>query len=249
MRLINDDTDETWRHFGAKDPYYGVISADEFREDRVDDNARLRFIQGGEREIASLMSWLIAAGFSIKDGRAIDFGCGVGRLTLPLADRFRSVVGVDISPHMLAETMRNATNLCKSNISVSETVPTASDFDFVHSLVVLQHIKAERGIAIIYDLWERLRTGGLLCLQVPTGFNGSRRRQLIREVRKALPLIQIPINISRGHPWNDPGMQMNIYDINRISQGLFERGANSVTLHRKDSSENYVGSYIIARRA
>lgn len=42
-----------------------------------------------------------------------DFGCGVGRLTLPFADCFDNVVGVDISPAMLAEGEKIADEIGK----------------------------------------------------------------------------------------------------------------------------------------
>jgi SAM-dependent methyltransferase len=62
----------------------------------------------GEWQISDLMAWLKQNGINCARGRAIDFGCGVGRLTLPLSHIFESVVAIDISPDMLAETMINA---------------------------------------------------------------------------------------------------------------------------------------------
>ena len=40
-------------------------------------------------------------GVTVSRGRALDFGCGAGRLTRALAARFESVVGVDVADAML----------------------------------------------------------------------------------------------------------------------------------------------------
>ncbi len=38
-------------------------------------------------------------------GKALDFGCGVGRLTQALADYFNEVAGVDVSPTMVNKAL------------------------------------------------------------------------------------------------------------------------------------------------
>ena len=47
---------------------------------------------------------------------ALDYGCGVGRLTLPLAERCEHVYGVDVSPSMLREAARNAARMGLPNV-------------------------------------------------------------------------------------------------------------------------------------
>ena len=59
-------------------------------------------METGEREISLLMHEMRSLGISVNQhGRALDFGCGVGRLTQALARRFDTVVGVDVSPQMV----------------------------------------------------------------------------------------------------------------------------------------------------
>jgi hypothetical protein len=43
MRLLGDDTDSTWRYFGANDPYYGVHSDKEFRREHLDEDTKRSF--------------------------------------------------------------------------------------------------------------------------------------------------------------------------------------------------------------
>ena len=52
---------------------------------------------------------------------ALDFGCGVGRLALPLARRCRSVVGVDVSGGML-EKARSRSRQCPIGLYVRLTI-------------------------------------------------------------------------------------------------------------------------------
>ena len=47
---------------------------------------------------------------------ALEIGSGVGRLTLPHAQRFKEVIAVDISPTMLKKLKKNAENANKKNI-------------------------------------------------------------------------------------------------------------------------------------
>jgi ubiquinone/menaquinone biosynthesis C-methylase UbiE len=45
--------------------------------------------------------WAAGAGFKPGGVTALDFGCGVGRMTNALATRYESVVEIDISDEML----------------------------------------------------------------------------------------------------------------------------------------------------
>ncbi|PYQ82516.1 MAG: SAM-dependent methyltransferase, partial [Acidobacteria bacterium] len=50
-----------------------------------------RFFQTGVGEIATLLYELARLGVAVKTDRALDFGCGIGRLTQALAERFTRV--------------------------------------------------------------------------------------------------------------------------------------------------------------
>ena len=106
--MLRDDTDKSWRDYGDKDPYFGVVTNDSFRRENLDEDARERFFELGEERVEICVSAAdtFFAG-TMQYGTALDFGCGAGRLTIPLARRFKKVYAVDISTGMLEEARRN----------------------------------------------------------------------------------------------------------------------------------------------
>ncbi|MGF7238525.1 MAG: class I SAM-dependent methyltransferase [Frankia sp.] len=72
--------------------------------------------------------------------RAVDLGCGAGRLTPLLAERFGQVIGVDVSSRMLeiARSRRSAANISYQNRGIEEvTADTDGLFDAVLSVSAL----------------------------------------------------------------------------------------------------------------
>ena len=81
---------------------------------------------------------------------ALEFGCRVGRLVVPMARRFREVVGVDISRGMIQRATSFARDNAIANVSC-HAISGPVDFlrqagnhagrcDFIYSLLVFQHI-------------------------------------------------------------------------------------------------------------
>src|SRR4029453_17456242 len=96
---VFDDIRDYWDKHAAHDPLWAVLSEDSKSGGRWDV---ARFFQTGVSEIASVLYQLESRGLDLARGSALDFGCGVGRLTQALAPHFRHVTGVDVSPRMLA---------------------------------------------------------------------------------------------------------------------------------------------------
>ena len=61
------------------------------------------FLATGAIEIDSQFSALTAQGLPTHRRRALDFGCGAGRLTRALARHFDEVVGIDVAASMIAK--------------------------------------------------------------------------------------------------------------------------------------------------
>lgn len=105
------------------------------------------------------------------EGRAlaVEIGCGLGRITLALADRFERVVGFDISPEMIRRGRELVTD---PRVELRETdgasLPGLADgcADLVVSFTVFQHIPSVPVIVRYIEEGARvLRPGGVLAFQ------------------------------------------------------------------------------------
>src|SRR5262249_55665413 len=153
---FNSKLDDVWEYYGKNDPYFGVLTASVFRRNELTDARKAEFFATGERYIETVLQ-TVREHFDpeFRPDRALDFGCGVGRLAIPLAKRSNSVLGVDISESMLATAARNAEEHGVKNITFVKSDDTLSrvsgGFDFIHSFIVYQHIPPRQG----YRLFER----------------------------------------------------------------------------------------------
>src|SRR5579859_2751915 len=102
---LRADAYTTWKWYGENDPYYGVLSHPRFRNSET----RSEFFATGEKYVQSLLSMIrqhLDGGFAFE--KVLDFGCGVGRILIPLSKMSSSAVGVDISPGMRKEALKNS---------------------------------------------------------------------------------------------------------------------------------------------
>ena len=130
-----------WEELARLDPLWAVASSPQLRHGKWDEE---EFYEGGRRKVRKLMKRLDALGVPARAARTLDFGCGAGRLTLPLADHFDAVVGVDIAPSMLALARMRAAGRPGLEFRLDETgdqsLLAGESFDLVYSGLVLQHL-------------------------------------------------------------------------------------------------------------
>jgi SAM-dependent methyltransferase len=227
--VLRPDPAEQWERFGREDPYYGVYSIDDFRGRDLDADRRERFFVSGEEHVKGVLAQarrLFDPEFS--PDAVLDYGCGVGRVLIPFAHRARCVVGVDVSPSMLAEARRNLTAAGFREVDLvvpADLGMSSPKFDLVHSALVLQHIPVREGEHILTTLAGLLRPGGVAAIQLPIG--ALRRLRLFNALMK-LPLAPGALNVARGRPWSYPHMQMNVYDLSRLVVLLRREGVAMV---------------------
>jgi SAM-dependent methyltransferase len=121
----------------------------------------------GEREIALLFHRCAELNLPIVRGSALDFGCGVGRLTQALGRRFDAVSGVDISSGMVAVASRVNAYAHVKYVRSLRALQFAS-FDFLYSNIVLQHMPPEMSEVCIADLVRLMSPDGVLVFQLPS---------------------------------------------------------------------------------
>ncbi len=158
-----------WDELGREDPLWAVLTSPDKKGRRwtVDE-----FLQTGRDEILSAMRYLDGCGLKIGRVRAIDFGCGAGRLTRALHQYFDEVIGIDIAPSMvkLATELHEGIDGVRFIVNASSTLAViASDsVDFVYSRLVLQHIHPRYVRGYLTEFVRVLRPGGVLLFQLPS---------------------------------------------------------------------------------
>lgn len=220
------NTDKAWKKWGKMDPYFAVLASGPFAGGGSEE-AREVFFRSGRGFIKDLFARYQGAFGQVPTGRALDHGCGVGRLTLPLATRFDQVVAVDVSPDMLAEARANAAACGLSNVRfdiADDTLEAAEgEFDFVNSHMVLQHVPVRRGLPILLALVDKVRPGGGFHIHVSLRTESWPWRLLYWSSAN-VPGVKVWQNICAGRSWNAPAMQMNHYPLGCIVAQLARRG-------------------------
>jgi ubiquinone/menaquinone biosynthesis C-methylase UbiE len=164
------DVQKTYEAYGKEDPLYAVLSRKDAKDNKWDAD---EFYATGRQEIADAMSHLAKLGVEVNKGRAMDFGCGVGRLTQALCQEFSKAVGVDISYSMIenAEKYNKFVDRCEYRVNTTDDLAQLDDasFDFVYSNISLQHSPPEASSKYIAEFFRILRPGGVALFQIPSG--------------------------------------------------------------------------------
>jgi trans-aconitate methyltransferase len=201
---MRDRSVDDWNNLGETQPYFAVLTENRFLSERMSDADREAFFASGEADVAQIFDLI-----GIQPKSALDFGCGVGRLTRALTKRVDRVAGVDAAESMLRLARENV-----PNATFSTAIPNER-FDLIVSLIVFQHIPVKRGEALLDELLARLENGGVAALHFTFRRPGSFLRRVARQIRRRVPLVHRIAQRVRGER-RMPYMQMNQYDLDRL---------------------------------
>jgi len=223
MKISNDSSTD-WQRMGSTDPYWAVLTDDRFHASRITDSARREFFQSGEEHLDSVIQTIrdtLSPEFAPT--RALDFGCGVGRVLLALARRFPGAVGVDVAGSMLAEANKNILEQSlRAELILGDDALSRlkGNFDFIHSYIVLQHIPRARGEQIVVRLLDRLRPEGVAALHVTYGLDLPTGKRLFRSARLRAPFVGRAWNLVKDRPAATPYIEVYEYDLRSIFEIL-----------------------------
>ena len=218
-------TDKAWETLGRVDPYWAVISNDAYHGQRLTDQQLAAFLKSGSDHVDDI--WRTCRhefGDGFAPRRVLDFGCGVGRVTLPFARRVDSVVATDIADSMLSVARELLERHAVTNVQLVKGDATLSairgPFDLVHSVIVLQHIPPAPGLTLVTRLVELAGDTGVVVLHV-LYHNPFRRSPLARLAHRLVAPL-------RDRYRRVPEIQMNPYPLNTLFKLIQDTGVRHV---------------------
>ena len=237
--------EQEWDHLASIDPLWAILSDPAKRGGGWETE---EFLATGERDVAHLVGVAERSGRPLELGRALDFGCGVGRLTRALASRFGEVIGLDISGEMVRQAQEGTTGV--GNIRfVHDSTPDLvrlgpGTFDLVLSLFVLQHFPAVSAIAdTVGVLASRVGPGGVLILQVPAPVPLRHRLQPRRRLYRALAALGVGPAFLQRNLGLTPIRMTGISQI-EVRSILHDRGLTILEVHTDDFAGSSMESNI-----
>jgi SAM-dependent methyltransferase len=160
---------ERWEEIAQQDPMWAILAFPDRKYGRWNPD---RFFGTGSERVDQFVSHGGSLARPMQRGAALDFGCGVGRLTRALAPLFDTVTGVDISETMVSKARELNADLPNLSFERNDQPDLAlfadRAFDFVVSDIVLQHLPDKSAVeAYLAEFVRVLRVGGLLVFQLP----------------------------------------------------------------------------------
>lgn len=243
--------DQNWELLARTEPYYAVLTDDAFLGAGGSPDAMRQFFSTGAREAA----WLLGlagevAGQSFRPASALDFGCGVGRLAIPMAGHVTRVVGVDVSPTMieLAKGHRDAAGARNVEfVTLADARRSTEQLGFIYSMIVFQHIPPAAGCELIDWLLGKVAEDGVAALHIVVSRPGGFLRRAGRQIRSRLPFLHRALQTLRGETSLLPYMEMNVYDLERVLDLYRRHGFGHARLEPTDHG-GIKGVVIVARR-
>jgi SAM-dependent methyltransferase len=175
-----------WTRLGIERPHWSVLTHAIYEPPNITGNDRT-FFESGRHGPALIEAFFRRNGQHLDRGTTcLDFGAGVGRVTIHLARLFRHVVAVDVSkPHQdLAASYlaaHGASNVTLLTVTRLEDVKNLPPFQLLFSHLVFQHNPPPVSAHLLRALLARLHEGGHCLVQMATyreGYEFSADRYL-----------------------------------------------------------------------
>ncbi len=176
-----------WNSLGAHDALWTILGSD---EPKASDTDIGKFFQTGRNDIDLARHELEVRGVLPRTGSALDFGCGIGRMTQPMAEIFDRVVGVDIAPSMIEHAIKinKFPEKCTYRVNERDDLRDfeSASFDFIISRIVLQHLPRALTERYLKEMLRLMGEWGVLVVQIPSR---RIRRRARYTLGKALPIV------------------------------------------------------------
>jgi SAM-dependent methyltransferase len=226
------------------EPYFTVLTDPRFLRGNLTDEARREFFAGGETLVDFIWRTIqlrLAPDFAPT--AILEYGCGPGRLAIPLARRAArragTVTAVDSSPAMLRAARDEANAHGVHNIvfvDQEQLFSQAGRFDFVVCYLVLQRMPPRDGLELVRGLIDRLVAGGVGVFQFPYRIAVSRLVSGARWAREHVPAINGLANVLRGQSISRPFIPTHVYRVEDVL-AIFDRARAPAYLTFEDHGD------------
>ncbi len=253
MRILKRGEDAlgsaNWNTLAELDPMWTILSDPRKKFCKWEPTA---FFRTGQRETERVLGMCNAHGIGVTYGRMLDFGCGVGRMTRAFSTFFDSCVGIDVSQEMiaLAKKFNSELQQCEFIASNAGSLPfTDKSFDFVFTVLVLQHMATKRVIFRYIEEFLRVaKDGAVIIFQLPNEVPLRRRLQLRRRLWRLFASVGVP------RPWlfhlGLVPIQINGISERKVKDFVRGHGGRVLAVERYDPNEGRFHSnyYMVEKR-
>ncbi len=172
--------EKVWSQYGNDDPYWSVLTAENYRKESITQERINEFYASGNDTLRQIEMSLRRCGqWGNLGEQCLEYGCGVGRVTVHLAKLFKSVTGVDISQGHLdiasnVSKQMGISNIEWNKVTTLNELKNLGTYDFIFTVIVLQHNPPPIMAHILKSLLNLLRDGGIAMFQLPTRMRNYR---------------------------------------------------------------------------
>ena len=219
--------ERVWSNLGAEEPHYSVLTNHKFKSGRFKQHAA-EFYASGSSSLRMFQKTLQRNSIEITRFRdCFELGCGVGRVTVKLAEIFPKVIAADVSAPHLELASSALTSLAQEVVEFRKlefirSLDLLPNFDVFYSVIVLQHNPPPVIGVLLKKVLSKLREGGIAYFQVPTYALGYRFdcKTFLREFM------------------NNTRMEMHVFPQRELFELIREQGCRVVEVRE----DNLVGS-------
>ena len=165
---VSDRMRADWNERAQEDAHYYVAFGGRGQDEKDFDATAADVLPSLEFELKRLPK-----DANRRAWRALEIGCGPGRLMKPLSRHFGEIHGVDVSDEMIRLARQRLADISHAHVHATNGASLAQfaddSFEFVYSYAVFQHIPS-REVVLEYmrEVRRVLKPGGIFCGQ----FNG-----------------------------------------------------------------------------
>jgi SAM-dependent methyltransferase len=209
--------ESVWESLAQRDALHAILT-DETKAGGKWDVAE--FMATGNAEIETVLQHLAELNCAPDwNGAALDFGCGVGRLTQALGRHFASCVGMDISGSMIRKAqVLNKFAHCRYVQNSEAQLPFLdATFSFIYSNIVLQHIPQRLAKEYLREFVRVLAPGGVLVFGVQDSYAAT---NLSDKVIRICHVLHVRSRIKRALGIGRGDMQMHFLPKKAVRDAL-----------------------------